>query len=485
MVGPCICHRVAWTLVDLSSRIALGDPIVSLLTRRSRLLTGLMLGLLSLPAVAAELPKDVPANAWAATAVSNMVDKWRILGLSPEGNFDGHAEVSRYETAETLWRVLRLVERHQSVDLTARGGDPAAFGDVEAQHEDAVNAVANDYTLMEGFPGGGNGGGRFNGHRSTTRYELAWMLHRLMIRAEAKKVAVTGRGPTLTYKDVPQGHWSGIILHDLTEKFGLLIGFPDNTYRGDQPLRRYEMAIAMSACLSNLLDKQLAVAPPPAVEKPAPGKPAAVTPPPKTPLPGFDSDYMAHVGRHDGRDLAAGLMVDMTWWFDKVGPTRPGLGLNADYSLLMNQGTPFAQGALGNAELRWRLFGSDFANDPYLYLSGGYHLDFWHGFPDAAQPLLFGHAVGTGVSAGIPLGPWDLWLTGRWTLNTFLFPDESLSRRLSNGQQYHIALEKRWGTNAIRLGYYGTRYQTFPTVGTGNFLPTGQGAAMLSGHFAF
>jgi hypothetical protein len=457
---------------------------VSLLTRRSRLLAGLMLGSLSLPAVAAELPKDVPANAWAATAVSNMVDKWRILGLSPEGTFDGHAEVSRYETAETLWRVIRLVERRQSVDLTAHSGEPRTFGDVEAQHEEAIEAVVNTYALMEGFPGGNTG--RFLGHRGTTRYELAWMLHRLMIRAEAKQVAVTGRGPSLIYRDIPPGHWSGLVLGDLTQKFGLLIGFPDNTYRGDQTLRRYELAIAMSACLSNLLDKQLATTPLPVPEASSPTvKPAAaVAAPARTPLPDFESDYMAHVGRHEGRDLAAGLMLDMGWWFGKVGPTRPGFGLNADYSVLMNQGTQYAQSALGNAELRWRLWGSDFADEPYLYLSGGYHLDFWHGLPNNV-PLLFGHAVGTGVGAGIPLGPWDLWLTGRWSLNTFLFPNESLSQRLSNGQQYAVALEKRWGPSALRLGYYGTQYQTFPTTGDGLFLPTGQGAAMLSGHFTF
>jgi hypothetical protein len=457
---------------------------VSLLTRRSQLLSGLMLGLLSLPAVAAELPRDVPADAWAATAVSAMVDKWQILGLSPEGRFDGHAEVSRYETAETFWRVLRLVERRQSVDLTARSGDPTAFGDVEAQHEDAVDAVVNAYALMEGFPGGATGG-RFYGHRGTTRYELAWMLHRLMIRSEAKKVAVTGRGPSLTYTDIPQGHWSGTILHDLTQKFGLLIGFPDFTYRGDKALSRYEMAIAMNACLANLLDKQLApaavVAPKPT---PKPAKPAAVTTPAMKPLPGFDSDYMVHVGRHAGRDLAAGLMVDMTWWLGKVGPTRPGLGLNADYSLLLNQNTPLAQSALANAELRWRLIGSDFADQPYLYLSGGYHMDLWHGAV-ATVPMLIGHGVGSGVAAGIPLGPWDLWLTGKYNANFFMFPDMSISRRLSNGQQYSVALEKRWGTNALRLGYYGTSYLTFPTEGSGTFLPAGQTAGMLSGHFAF
>lgn len=459
---------------------------MSLLTRRSRLLSGLMLGLLSLPAVAAELPKDVPADAWAAAAVSTMVDRWHILGLSPEGTFDGNAEVSRYETAETLWRVVRLVERHQGVDLSERLGTLTAFGDVEAQHEDAVDAVINTYALMQGFPGG-NATGRFDGHRGTSRYELAWMLHRLMVRAEAKKVAVTGRGPTLTYKDVPAGHWSGAILQDLTQKFGLLIGFPDGTYRGDQPLHRYEMAIAMSACLANLLDKQLpAAAPPPVAEAPAkPVQAAGITVAPRTPLPGFDSDYMGHVGRHDGRDLATGVMADLTWWFDKVGPTRPGFGLNADYSLLLNQGTRFAQSALANAELRWRLFGSDYADEAYGYLSAGYHLDFWHGFPDATQPMLFGHAIGTGITAGVPLGSWDLWLTGRWTLNTFLFPDAAFSRRLSNGQQYYLALEKRWGTNALRLGYYGTLYQTFPTDGTGKFLPAGQGAALLSGHVAF
>lgn len=451
--------------------------------RPHRLFAGLVLSSLALPALAA-LPKDVPANVWAATAVSNMVDKWQILGLSPEGNFDGQAEVSRYETAETLWRVVRLVERRQAVDFTERQGEPRGFGDLEAQHEDAVNAVVNTYALMQGWPGGMEG--RFNGHRPSTRYELAWMLHRLMTRAEAKKVAVTGKGPTLQYSDVPAGHWSGVILKDLTEHFGLLIGFPDGTFRGEKSLKRYELAIAMDAALTNLLDKKL-----PSDVKPPPAKAAATLEPapivvPKTKLPGFASDYMLHVGRHDDRDLAAGLMLDFGWWFDKIGPTRPGFGINADYSLLLNRAaTQFAQGGMGNAELRWRIIGSDWAEEPYLYLTGGYHLDVWHGQPASNLPVLLAHGLGTGVAAGWPLGPWDLWLTGRYTLTTYLVPDQSFSQRLSNGQQYFLGLEKRWGTNSVRAGYYGTSYVAFPTTNSGAFLPSGQGGGMLSAQFAF
>src|SRR5690606_32662257 len=71
-----------------------GDRTVTLSPSRRHLVAALVLGSLTLPAQA--LPADVPSTLWASTAVTNLVEKWPILGLSPQGHFNGHQDVTRY-----------------------------------------------------------------------------------------------------------------------------------------------------------------------------------------------------------------------------------------------------------------------------------------------------------------------------------------------------------------------------------------------------
>lgn len=44
--------------------------------------------------------------------------------------------------------------------------------------------------------------------------------------------------------DVPIDHWASEGIQTLVEK-GIIIGYPDGTFRGHQPLTRYEMATAL------------------------------------------------------------------------------------------------------------------------------------------------------------------------------------------------------------------------------------------------
>lgn len=56
-----------------------------------------------------------------------------------------------------------------------------------------------------------------------------------------------------TLTDVPQGHWAQAAVNLLIQK-GVLLGYPDGTFRGGQPVTRYELAVMLSRVLSqNLL----------------------------------------------------------------------------------------------------------------------------------------------------------------------------------------------------------------------------------------
>lgn len=47
------------------------------------------------------------------------------------------------------------------------------------------------------------------------------------------------------FKDVPADHWAAGSVEKLAEA-GIVKGYPDSTFRGDQPVTRYELASAMA-----------------------------------------------------------------------------------------------------------------------------------------------------------------------------------------------------------------------------------------------
>src|SRR5580692_5851633 len=53
------------------------------------------------------------------------------------------------------------------------------------------------------------------------------------------------------FPDVPDNHWAFEALQRL-KKDGLLVGYPDGLFRGNRPASRYELAVAIHACYTNL-----------------------------------------------------------------------------------------------------------------------------------------------------------------------------------------------------------------------------------------
>ena len=56
---------------------------------------------------------------------------------------------------------------------------------------------------------------------------------------------------TDNFPDVPENHWAYEALARL-KKDGLLVGYPDGLFRGPRPASRYELAVAVHACYTNL-----------------------------------------------------------------------------------------------------------------------------------------------------------------------------------------------------------------------------------------
>jgi hypothetical protein len=80
------------------------------------------------------------------------------------------------------------------------------------------------------------------------------------------------------FKDVPKDHWAAEYVVSLADE-GIIKGYPDGTFRGDQPVTRYELAAALASFVQFMQQS----------EKPVLGdkRPLSLTPPAmryKTPM---------------------------------------------------------------------------------------------------------------------------------------------------------------------------------------------------------
>jgi hypothetical protein len=53
-------------------------------------------------------------------------------------------------------------------------------------------------------------------------------------------------------RDVSPGDWAFEALRNLVERYGCIAGYPDRTFRGNQPLTRYEFAAGLNSCLQQI-----------------------------------------------------------------------------------------------------------------------------------------------------------------------------------------------------------------------------------------
>ena len=53
-------------------------------------------------------------------------------------------------------------------------------------------------------------------------------------------------------KDVSPTDWSYEAIRSLSDRYGCISGFPDGTYRGNQPITRYEFAAGLNSCFEQI-----------------------------------------------------------------------------------------------------------------------------------------------------------------------------------------------------------------------------------------
>jgi len=197
--------------------------------------------------LASDTFKDVPNGHWAEQGIAEVAIKRDLMKGYPDGTFRGETPFTRFQFADSLSILIRDFEALSKVSWRPAEHPLNSFADVPAGPErDEVLSLANDYGLFEGIPG--ISADKFDGDKTVTRYEMAHVINRLMQLAEAKDVVrpVGKPNPAKTFKDFETGSWAGQDVLDVSQKYHVMVGFPDGAFRGGDELTRYQYAQAIS-----------------------------------------------------------------------------------------------------------------------------------------------------------------------------------------------------------------------------------------------
>jgi hypothetical protein len=158
---------------------------------------------------------DVPAEHWASEAVEVSAEAG-LIGGDPDGKFHGKRDVTRYEMAIILQRLLQRIGADSSAEagsevVSAIRTELAETGASEAEVAEIVQIAADpDVPTPPAVPSG-----------------------------------------AVTWPDVPANHWASEAVEFATAT-GFMNGYPDGQFRGEESLSRYEIAVILRRLISGV-----------------------------------------------------------------------------------------------------------------------------------------------------------------------------------------------------------------------------------------
>ncbi len=197
--------------------------------------------------LASDTFQDVPAGHWAEVGVAEVAIKRDLMRGYPDGTFRGDKPFTRFQFVDSLVSLLKEFETLSKTSWRPIDHPMNSYADVKpGADRDRVLAIANDYGLFEGVPDVTPD--RFNGEKTVTRYEMAKIIDNLLRLAESKDLVrprgKVGDGPT--FSDVSPKDWAYRDVLDVSQRYKVMVGFPDGTFRGPEELTRYQYAQAIS-----------------------------------------------------------------------------------------------------------------------------------------------------------------------------------------------------------------------------------------------
>lgn len=201
---------------------------------------------LSAPAwasLASETFTDVPDGHWAQEGIAELAIKRDMMRGYPDGTFRGDLPFTRFQFALAMKELIDELERISKTSLRSDTPCLNSYADISSTAErDVVLEMANAYCLFEGVPG--IQADRFQPNEQVSRSEVAKVIANLMELADRKGIVRPRRGKTYKFADVSDRNWAYQAIRKVADDYGVMIGFPDNTFRPDDVLTRYQFAQA-------------------------------------------------------------------------------------------------------------------------------------------------------------------------------------------------------------------------------------------------
>ncbi len=201
---------------------------------------------LSAPAwasLASETFTDVPDGHWAQEGIAELAIKRDMMRGYPDGTFRGDLPFTRFQFALAMKELIDELERISKTSLRSDTPCLNTYADLNgATERDVVLEIANAYCLFEGVPG--IQPNRFNPNGQVSRSEVSKVIANLMQLADQKDIIRPRPGKDYTFSDVTRKNWAYEAIEQVSDQYGVMIGFPDGTFRPDDQLTRYQFAQA-------------------------------------------------------------------------------------------------------------------------------------------------------------------------------------------------------------------------------------------------
>lgn len=173
---------------------------------------------------------DLPQDHWAYSAVKLLVEELEVMDGQSNHQFKGNVMMTRYQLADVFYRVVKKLERTSGKDLNGLStAADTSMTDLDPEHKLVVEAIVNDYGIMQPMPGH-----KFMGNEPITRYEIADELYHyfILIESQGTAPALARRDRANSLNDLPADHWATKAVKAIVDKYQIMDGYPDATFRG-------------------------------------------------------------------------------------------------------------------------------------------------------------------------------------------------------------------------------------------------------------
>jgi len=331
---------------------------------------------------------DLNYKHWAYDAVKFVTQEFCIMPPRTILEFKGNETATRYDAANVFYYSAKKLESISRKNLKVSEGETKiVMTDLNPENKVVANSMVNEYGIMQAMVGN-----KFMGEEGISRYEVAFELNNYLnlLGEKLGKNGLGGIDRTSNLTDLQEDHWATPSVKNMANKYQLMLGYPDDTFRGNQTLTRYELATVLRRFFDYVdryimpLKKVVPIPVPIPTLVPTPIPTVEPTPEPSIPppLPTVDlkiggNYHVANIGETGSTPYGSlyGPSAALNLWFGEL--KNWGIGVNGDYTMYDSSfsSLPTTPSGLGRiaygADINWRALGR-YADEPQLTLGIGY-----------------------------------------------------------------------------------------------------------------